>query len=307
MKIYILRRLAQSFFILLGVSFITFLLLYILPADPARQIAGRSATPESVANIRAQLGLDQPLFVQYWHYLVNLFQGDFGRSYLQKTDVAELIQSRLAPTLLLMFSAILIELLIGLAAGIYSAVRRGKGGDKAIMVLSFIGVSSPQFIVAILVLYIFAVKLGWFPIGGYGTFAHLVLPALTLGVLGSGWYSRVMRSSMIDILRQDYIRTARAKGAKEGRIVFIHAFRNAVLPIVAMIGIDIGIFMSGIVVVESVFGWPGIGQLAWQAIQRVDIPIIMGVTLVSAIAIVIGNLVADLLAPLVDPRIKLRG
>jgi len=307
MKIYILRRLAQSLFILLGVSFITFLLLYILPADPAQQIAGRSATPEAVANIRAQLGLDQPLFVQYWNYLINLLQGDFGRSYLQKTDVAELIQSRLAPTLLLMFSAIFIELLIGLAAGIFAAVKRGKGGDKSIMVLSFIGVSSPQFIAAILVLYIFAVKLGWFPIGGYGTFAHLVLPALTLGVLGSGWYSRVMRSSMIDVLRQDYIRTARAKGAKEGRVIFAHAFRNAVLPIVAMIGIDIGIFMSGIVVVESVFGWPGIGQLAWQAIQRVDIPIIMGVTLVSAIAIVIGNLIADLLAPLVDPRIKLKG
>lgn len=307
MKSYILRRFAQSFFILLGVSFITFLLLYILPADPARQIAGRSATPEAVANIRAQLGLDQSLFVQYWNYLINLFQGDLGRSYLQKTDVAELIQSRLAPTLLLMFSAILIELLIGLAAGIYSAVRRGKSGDKSIMILSFIGVSSPQFIVAILVLYIFAVKLSWFPIGGYGTFAHLVLPALTLGVLGSGWYSRVMRSSMIDILRQDYIRTARAKGAKEGRVIFVHAFRNAALPIVAMIGIDIGIFMSGIVVVESVFGWPGIGQLAWQAIQRVDIPIIMGVTLISAIAIVVGNLIADLLAPFVDPRINLKG
>lgn len=307
MSKYILRRLGQSFFILLGVSFITFLLLYILPADPARQIAGRSATPEAVANIRAQLGLDQPLFIQYWNYLINLFQGDLGRSYMQKTDVAELIQSRLTPTLLLMFSAIFIELLIGLAAGIYSAVKRGKSGDKTLMVLSFIGVSSPQFIAAILVLYIFAVKLGWFPIGGYGTFAHLILPALTLGVLGSGWYSRVMRSSMIDILRQDYIRTARAKGAKEWRIVSIHAFRNAVLPIVAMIGIDIGIFMSGIVVVESVFGWPGIGQLAWQAIQRVDIPIIMGVTLVSAIAIVIGNLVADILAPFVDPRIKLKG
>lgn len=307
MKIYILRRLIQSFFILIGVTFITFLLLYILPADPARQIAGRSATPEAVANIRAQLGLDQPLFVQYWHYLINLFQGDFGRSYLQKTDVAELIQSRLTPTLILMFSAIFIELLFGLAAGIYSATKRGKTGDKSIMVLSFIGVSSPQFIAAILVLYIFAVKLHWFPIGGYGTFAHLVLPALTLGILGSGWYSRVMRSSMIDILRQDYIRTARAKGARENRVIFVHAFRNAVLPIVAMIGIDIGIFMSGIVVVESVFGWPGIGQLAWQAIQRVDIPIIMGVTLVSAIAIVIGNLVADLLAPFVDPRIKLKG
>ena len=307
MKLYVLKRLVQSLLILVGVTFITFLLLYILPADPARQIAGRSATPETVANIRAQLGLDQPLLVQYWSYITNLLQGDFGRSYLQKTDVAELIQSRLTPTLLLMFSAIFIELLFGLAAGIFAAVKRGKTGDRSLMVLSFIGVSSPQFIAAILVLYVFAVKLGWFPIGGYGTFAHLVLPALTLGILGSGWYSRVMRSSMIDILRQDYIRTARAKGAKESRVIFVHAFRNAVLPIVAMIGIDIGIFMGGIVVVESVFGWPGIGQLAWQAIQRVDIPIIMGVTLVSAIAIVIGNLIADLLAPFVDPRIKFKG
>lgn len=306
MKLYVLKRLVQSLLILVGVTFITFLLLYILPADPARQIAGRSATPETVANIRAQLGLDQPLLVQYWSYITNLLQGDFGRSYLQKTDVAELIQSRLTPTLILMFSAIFIELLFGLAAGIFAAVKRGKTGDRSLMVLSFIGVSSPQFIAAILVLYVFAVKLGWFPIGGYGTFAHLVLPALTLGILGSGWYSRVMRSSMIDILRQDYIRTARAKGAKESRVIFVHAFRNAVLPIVAMIGIDIGIFMGGIVVVESVFGWPGIGQLAWQAIQRVDIPIIMGVTLVSAIAIVIGNLIADLLAPFVDPRIKLK-
>jgi peptide/nickel transport system permease protein len=161
-------------------------------------------------------------------------------------------------------------------------------------------------IVAILVLYLFAVKLGWFPIGGYGTFAHLVLPAMTLGILGSGWYSRVMRSSMIDVLRQDYIRTARAKGAHESRVIFVHALKNAILPIISMIGIDIGIFMGGVVVVESVFGWPGIGQLAWQAIQRVDIPIIMGVTLVSAIAIVIGNLMADLLAPLFDSRIKIR-
>ena len=149
-------------------------------------------------------------------------------------------------------------------------------------------------------------KLGWFPIGGYGEFRHLVLPALTLGLLGGGWYSRMMRSSMIDVLRQDYIRTARAKGAGTARVLLVHALRNALLPIVAMIGLDIGIFMSGAVVVESVFGWPGIGQLAWQAIQRVDIPIIMGVTLVAACAIVLGNLVADLIAPFIDRRIRLR-
>jgi peptide/nickel transport system permease protein len=304
--IYIARRIAQSLLILLGVSFITFLLLYILPADPAAQIAGRSATPETLSNIRAQLGLDQPLLIQYWNYITNLLQGDFGRSYLQKTDVSSLIASRIGPSLSLMFFAILVELIIGISAGVFSAIKRGKFADNALMISSFVAVSAPQFIVSILVLYIFAVKLGWFPIGGYGTPIHYVLPALTLGILGSGWYSRVMRSSMLDVMRQDYIRTARAKGAPLSRIIRVHAIKNAILPIVAMIGIDIGIFMGGIVVVESVFGWPGIGQLAWQAIQRVDIPIIMGVTLVSAIAIVLGNLLADLLAPFIDPRIKIK-
>lgn len=306
MVIYIARRIAQSLLILLGVSFITFLLLYILPADPAAQIAGRSATPETLSNIRAQLGLDQPLLIQYWNYITNLLQGDFGRSYLQKTDVSSLIASRIGPSLSLMFFAILVELIIGISAGVFSAIKRGKFADNALMISSFVAVSAPQFIVSILVLYIFAVKLGWFPIGGYGTPIHYVLPALTLGILGSGWYSRVMRSSMLDVMRQDYIRTARAKGAPLSRIIRVHAIKNAILPIVAMIGIDIGIFMGGIVVVESVFGWPGIGQLAWQAIQRVDIPIIMGVTLVSAIAIVLGNLLADLLAPFIDPRIKIK-
>ncbi len=303
---YISTRILQAILILLGVSFITFLLLYILPADPAVQIAGRSATQETVASIRAELGLDQPLFVQYLDYMANLLQGDLGRSYLQKTEVGSLIMSRIGPSLSLMFFAILIELLIGLSAGIIAAINRGKIWDKLFMVLSFIAVSAPQFIVSILMLYVFAVKLGWFPIGGYGDPIDYVLPALTLGLLGSGWYSRVMRSSMLEVMRQDYIRTARAKGAPLTRIVRVHAIKNAVLPIVAMIGLDIGIFMGGIVVVESVFGWPGIGQLAWQAIQRVDIPIIMGVTLVSAVAIVLGNLIADLIAPFVDPRIKLK-
>lgn len=303
---YVTTRILQALFILLGVSFITFLLLYILPADPAVQIAGRSATPETVASIRAELGLDKPLFIQYFDYMTNLLQGDLGRSYLQKTEVGSLIMSRIGPSLSLMFFAILVELIIGLTAGVIAAINRGKIWDKLFMVLSFIAVSAPQFIVSILMLYVFAVKLDWFPIGGYGDPIDYVLPALTLGLLGSGWYSRVMRSSMLEVMRQDYIRTARAKGAPLNRIIKIHAFKNAILPIVAMIGLDIGIFMGGIVVVESVFGWPGIGQLAWQAIQRVDIPIIMGVTLVSAIAIVLGNLIADLLAPFVDPRIKLK-
>ena len=300
------RRLLQSALILLGVSFITFALLYLLPSDPVHQIAGRSATPQTVANIREQLGLDQPFIVQYWRYLTNLLQLDLGRSYLQKTEVSTLIAARLPATLLLMVGAISAELVVGLTMGVVAALRRGTTTDNSLMIASFIGVSAPQFVVGLLLLYVFAVQLGWFPIGGYGTFAHLVLPAMTLGILGSGWYSRMMRSSMIDVLRQDFIRTAHAKGLSRARVLLRHALPNAILPVIAMIGIDIGIFMGGIVVVESVFGWPGIGQLAWQAIQRIDIPIIMGVTLVSAFAIVLGNLVADIATLFADPRIKVR-
>ncbi|MBN9244091.1 MAG: ABC transporter permease [Mesorhizobium sp.] len=303
---YLGRRLIQSALILLGVSVITFALLYLLPADPVRQIAGRSATPETVENIRRQLGLDQPFVVQYWRYLANLLHGDLGRSYIQRSEVTQLIVSRLPASLLLMAGSIACELLIGLTMGLVAAVKRGTATDNSLMLASFVGVSAPQFVVGLLLLYVFAVRLGWFPIGGYGTWRHLVLPALTMGVLGAGWYARMMRSSMIDVLRQDYVRTARAKGLARGVVLFRHALPNAILPIVAMVGIDIGIFMGGIVVVESVFGWPGIGQLAWQAIQRVDIPIIMGVTLVSAFAIVLGNLIADIVAPFIDPRIKLR-
>ena len=306
MAAYLIRRLIQAALILLGVSLVTFFLLYLLPADPVRQIAGRSATAQTVQNIREQLGLDQPFVVQYWRYLSGLVHGDLGRSYLQKSEVAVLIWARLPATLLLMAGAIGCELLLGLTMGIIAALRRGSMTDQSLMIVSFVGVSAPQFVVGLLLLYVFAVKLGWFPIGGYGTFGHLVLPALTLGIVGSGWYSRMMRSSMIEVLRQDYIRTARAKGLARRRVVFRHALPNAILPIIAMIGIDIGIFMGGIVVVESVFGWPGIGQLAWQAIQRIDIPIIMAVTLVSACAIVLGNLLADLVTPFIDPRIRLR-
>ena len=306
MLTYVVKRIAQALLILLGITVITYILLYLVPADPARQIAGRSATAATVESIREQLGLDLPLYRQYLRYLGGLLQGDLGRSYLQKTDVSVLIASRLKPTLLLMAGAIFVELCIGLVAGVIAAAYRDRTADKVIMVVSFISVSAPQFVVGILLLYVFAVKLGWFPIGGYGTLGHLVLPAMTLGILGGGWYSRVTRSSMVDVLRQDYVRTARAKGGSEFRVLTVHALRNAILPVVAMIGLDIGIFMSGAVVVESVFGWPGIGQLAWQAIQRIDIPIIMGVTLVAAVAIVLGNLIADLVAPVIDPRIRLR-
>ena len=303
---YLSRRMVASLLVLIGVTVVTFGLTFLIPADPVRMIAGRSASADTVESIRRQLGLDQPIPVQYATYVSKLVRGDLGRSYVQKAEVTRLIESRLPATLLLMAGAIFFEVLIGLPAGVIAAMRRGRLMDRGVMILSFAGVSTPQFVVGLLLLYVFANLLGWFPLSGYGSLSHLILPALTLGIAGGGWYSRMMRSSMVEVLRQDYIRTARAKGLSEGGVILTHALRNAFLPVIAMIGLDIGIFMSGAVVVESVFGWPGIGQLAWLAIQRIDIPIIMGVTLVAAVAIVAGNLLADLAAPLIDPRIRLR-
>ena len=302
----IARRLAVSALILFGVAVITFMLLYLLPADPAAQMAGRSGNAQTVANVRHELGLDQPLATQFVTYLGKLARGDLGRSYTQKTEVVTLIMARLPATLILMAAGIAVEVILGLIFGITAAIHRGGAIDRLVMMACFIGVSAPQFVVALFLLYIFALTLGWFPMSGFGTVAHVVLPAMTLGVLAAGWYARMVRSAMIELLNQDYVRTARAKGISERRVILRHALPNALLPIIAMIGIDIGQFMSGVVVVESVYGWPGIGQLVWQAIQQVDLPIIMGVTLVSAFAIVMGNLIADLVAPLVDPRIRAR-
>jgi peptide/nickel transport system permease protein len=303
---YLAQRVFQTMLILLGIAAITFLLLYMVPADPAVQIAGRSATAQTVANIRRELGLDQPLLTQFLRYLAGLLHGDLGRSYAQKTDVMTLILSRLPATITLMIAGIAAELAIGVTLGVIAAVCRNSFLDRAVMIASFTTISAPQFLVALLLLYVFAATLGWFPMSGFGSPAHVVLPALTLGILGAGWYARIVRSTMIDVLNQDYVRTAKAKGVAPVRVVLRHALPNALLPVIAMIGIDIGQFMAGLVVVEAVFGWPGIGQLAWQAIQQVDIPIIMGVTLVSALAIVLGNLLADLIAPFIDPRIRLR-
>ena len=304
MTAYVLRRLLQAVVILLGVSLLTFLLLFALPADPARMIAGRSATVETVARIRSELGLDRPLAVQYARYLGRLAHGDLGRSYAQKVAVADLLRSRLAATFFLMVGGIFFELLIGLPAGLLAAVRRRSRTDRAVMLGAFLGVSAPQFVLGLLLLYVLAYTVPVFPLGGYGTPAHLILPAVTLGIAGGGWYARMMRSAMLEVVHQDYVRTARAKGAGEVRVLTHHALRNALLPVVTMIGLDFGTFMGGVVVVESVFGWPGIGQLAWQAIQIVDIPVIMGVVLVSAVAILLGNLLADLAYPLLDPRIR---
>ncbi len=301
---YFLLRLGQALLVLAGITLLTFVLTYAVPADPARMIAGPSATVETVESIRHELGLDQSLPVQFWRYVRHLARGDLGRSYAQRVDVASLLASRLPATAMLMVAGIFCELLIGLPAGALAALRRNSWVDQAVMVGAFLGVSAPQFAVGLMLIYLVAFKLQILPLGGYGSLAHLILPALTLGIAGGGWYARVMRSSMVEVLTQDYVRTARAKGLRGAQVIGRHVLKNAVLPVVTMVGLDFGTFMGGVVVVESVFGWPGIGQLAWQAIQIVDIPVIMGVVIFSALAIVTGNLLADLVYPLLDPKIR---
>src|SRR3984885_6043703 len=249
------RRVIQAVAVLLGVAVITFVLLHYLPANPAALVAGRSANAQMIANVRHQLGLDLPLPLQFWRYLTGLVRGDLGRSYIQRSEVTTLVVARIPATLILMACGILVEVALGLTLGVIAAVRRNGVVDRTVMMFAFVGVSSPQFVVALLLLYVFAAHLGWFPMSGFGTPAHVVLPALTLGLLGAGWYARMVRSAMIDVLNQDYVRTARAKGLSGSRVVLRHALPNALLPIIAMIGIDIGQFMGGVVVVEAVYGW----------------------------------------------------
>jgi peptide/nickel transport system permease protein len=301
---YFLGRLFQGGLVLLAVATITFGLLYLLPADPARLVAGRSASPESVAMVRKELGLDRPLYERYVRYLGGLLRGDLGRSYMQRTEVRELILSRLAPTLQLTFLGIFAELAIGLPLGILAAVSSGRIWDRLVTVWAFAMVAAPQFALGLLLLYTFGYLWPIFPLGGYGSWQHAVLPALTLGLTGGGWYARMARSSLREVLANDYVRTAKAKGLSPWVVLGKHALRPALLPIVAMVGADLGVFMGGVVVVEAVFGWPGIGQLAWQAIQQVDIPIVLGVVLVTAASVVVGNLLADLMYTVLDPRVR---
>jgi len=299
-------RLLQSVFVLLVASCVTFTLVFLLPADPARMVAGPSASVATVQSIRHEMGLDRPFVAQYGTYLGRLAHLDLGRSYKQGSTVRSLLSSRILPTVQLMLGAIALELLIGVPLGIWAAVRRGGWPDTAVMGLAFLGAAAPQFWLALSLVYLLAYRFALFPLGGYGGLSHLFLPALTLGIGGAGWYARMMRSQLLEVLSQDYVRTARAKGQTPRLVLLRHALRNAALPIVTMIGLDIGTFMGGVVVVESVFGWPGLGRLVWDAIRVVDIPVIVGVVIFSAFVITLANLLADLVQPLVDPRVRYR-
>jgi peptide/nickel transport system permease protein len=301
---YLVRRIAQTIPVLFGISVITFVLIYYLPADPARMYAGPSATVATVARIRHELGLDQPLWIQYIDYMGRVLHGDLGFSYRKQIAVNTLILSRIPYTAELTLGGVFVELVIGLPIGIASALARGRWADRAGMILALLGISAPPFWMGLLFLYWFGYLIPIFPLGGTGTPLHLILPALTAGLGGAAWYARMMRSSALDILSADYVRTARAKGASQFLVVLRHVLPNALNPIITMAGMDIPWFIGGVVLVERVFDWPGLGRLAVEAIETVDVPLILGTVIVTALAVVISGILIDLVQGFVDPRIR---
>lgn len=309
---YILRRLGWSLVVVAAIVAVTFFATYILPADPARMIAGIRATPQDVERIRVALGLDQPFLVQLERYVSRLFQGDFGQSYIQNRAVLPLILERFPATLQLAATGLAVELLIGLPLGILAATRRGTRSDRLSTILSIVLVSAPSFLVGYLLLNFLAfqpqIRFGItiFPIGGYKPFdlRYLALPAITLGFSGAAYYTRLMRTSMLDELHRDYVRTARSKGIGERAILWRHAVRNALGPVLSQIGLDLGFFLGGVVIVERVFSWPGIGKLAVDSIVTADVPLILGTVLFGTICIVAANLAVDVLQVVIDPRIR---
>jgi len=302
---YLARRIAFGAAVLIGTSLITFLIAFVVPADPAVTIAGAKADPQTIAMIRDQYGLDRPLYVQYWRYADRAAHGDLGRSFVRRQSVRRLIADRLPATALLAVCALAASLIIGVAMGLIAAAYNGRALDDALLLLALTLVSMPVFWLGTMLLVIGGLYLRSFPLGGLSGPRSLVLPTLTLALGSAGYYSRVLQNNLVDVLGQDYIRTARGKGVSRRGTLIKHAMANAMLPLVTLAGLDFAGLLSGVVLTETVFNWPGIGRLAFEAIFNLDIPLIMGTVMFSAFLIVVANAAVDLLYAWLDPRIRL--
>jgi len=310
---------------LMGIVVATFGIMMLLPGDPALVLLGQDASAEAVANLRRQLSLDDPWWIRLGRYFGDLLHGDLGMSIFQAQPVTEAIGARLGATLEVAIMALLIALVLGVALGVLAALRKGTIVDTAAMLFAQIGVSMPVFWLGILLMLLFAVRLDWLPAIGRGapllpslglaltgrpaplldSLAHLAMPSLTLGLNGAAVISRLVRATMLETLGQDYIRTAHAKGLSPWHVVFVHGLRNALLPIVSVVGLRFGALLGGAVLTESIFGWPGLGQLAVSAISQRDIPLVQGIVLTFALMFALVNLAVDLLYGVIDPRVRL--
>ena len=305
MLAYLLRRIVFGVAVLLGTTIITFTIAYVIPADPAVAMAGAKADPQTLATIRTQLGLDQPLYVQYGRYLNHALHGDLGRSYIRRENVTQLIVERLPATAILALSAMVLSLLLGIPMGMLAAAYRDRSLDNGLLVLSLGLVSMPVFWLGTMLLIAAAAYLHSLPLGGFSGWKSLLLPSVTLALGLAGYYSRILHTNLVEAMDQEYVRTARGKGLSRARAIVIHAMTNALLPLVTLAGLDLAGLLSGVVLTETVFNWPGIGRLAYEAVFNLDIPLIMGTELFAAFLVVVANLGVDLLYVWIDPRIRL--
>jgi ABC-type dipeptide/oligopeptide/nickel transport system permease component len=301
---YLLRRLLLTVPVLLGVATLVFALIHLVPGDPAQSMLGESASVKEVEALRKNLGLDKPLLTQYGDFLRGLAHGDLGKSFRFGTPVAQEIRRRLPITALLAVSAMAVAIMVAIPLGIVAAVFRGRALDHAAMTLALAGISMPSFWLGPLLAILFAVRLGWLPVSGSGTPAHLVLPAVTLGTALSAILARMTRSSVIEELRELYVLSARARGLSQARAVVRHAFRNSLIPVVTIIGLQFGAVLTGTIITETIFAWPGVGRLLIQAINSRDYPLVQGCILFISLTYVAMNLITDLTYGLLDPRIR---
>jgi peptide/nickel transport system permease protein len=304
---HLVGRCRQAVPVLFGVTLITFLLTHLALGDPVRAMMGQRADPEVVARIRTEYGLDEPVWKRYLHYVARLLTGDLGYSYRQGRPVRDAIAERLPATARLAMAAMAVGLLLGMGVGIVAAVRQNTAVDLLLMTGALLGISTPVFWLGMMLIVAFGVWLGWLPISGYGegNLRHLILPALTLGALQAGTIARMTRSALLEVLRQEYIRTARAKGLRESVVILKHALRNGIMPVLTLAGIGLGDLLVGAPLTETVFAWPGLGRLLVTAVGNRDLPVVMGATLLFALIYLGASLVVDLAYGLVDPRVRL--
>lgn len=304
---YIVRRLLLTIPVVLGVSIIVFSIIRLLPGDPARALAGVQATPEYIEQVRERYGLNEPLYIQYGRFILGAVTGDLGESVFSRRPVTTEISERFPRTLLLASISLVIATIVGVSAGIISATRRNSLFDNTSMFVALVGVAAPVFWLALMLQLLFSVQLRWFPATGMGSWRHLVLPSITLGMASAALMARITRSSMLDVLKQDFITTARAKGLAERIVVYKHALKNALIPVVTVLGLQFGILLGGAVLTETVFAWPGVGRLLVDAILRRDYPVVQGTVMLLAFLFVIINLVVDVIYAFLDPRIHYQG
>ena len=304
MRRFIVRRVLLSVIVVLGAVFLVTAVLHFTPGDPARAMLGQQASPEALAAARKALGVDDPLWAKYLNYLRQVLTGDWGMSYRSRRPVLDEIAVTLGPTLVLSAASLTVALLIGIPSGVLSATRRNSWVDMVVTSLAMTGLSLPVFVTGLVLNYFLAFRLGWFPISGYDGIRSLVLPALTLGFWVASSLARYTRAQMLAVLREDYIRTARAKGLGERAVIYRHALKNSLLPVVTVVGMQLGLLLGGSIVTETVFAWPGMGRLMVDAITNRDIFLVRGIVLVYALGIAYVNLVVDLLYAWVNPRIR---